>query len=138
MTFDTLAFCRRLEDAGVPPTQAEAHARAQVDFVVAHLLSEIATKSDLKDLPTKNDLKNFATKDDLKGFPTRDDPKGFATKNDLKGLATKDDLKGFPTMDDPKGFATKKDLELLGKTLTIRLGGMIALGIGALAVLTRL
>ena len=41
-------------------------------------------------------------------------------------------------MDDPKGFATKKDLELLGKTLTIRLGGMIALGIGALAVLTRL
>lgn len=129
MTFDTLAFCRRLEDAGVPPTQAEAHARAQVDFVVAHLLSEVATKSDLKDLPTKNDLKNLATKDDLKGFPTRDD---------LKGFATKDDLKGFPTMDDPKGFATKKDLELLGKTLTIRLGGMIALGIGALAVLTRL
>ena len=129
MTFDTLAFCRRLEDAGVPPTQAEAHARAQVDFVVAHLLSEVATKSDLKDLPTKDDLKGFATKDDLKGF---------ATKDDLKDLATKNDLKGFPTMDDPKGFATKKDLELLGKTLTIRLGGMIALGIGALAVLTRL
>jgi len=129
MTFDTLAFCRRLEDAGVPPTQAEAHARAQVDFVVAHLLSEVATKSDLKDLPTKDDLKGFATKDDLKGFATKDDLKDFATKNDLKG---------FPTMDDPKGFATKKDLELLGKTLTIRLGGMIALGIGALAVLTRL
>ena len=47
-------------------------------------------------------------------------------------MATKEDL-----IELEKRMATKQDLELLGKTITIRLGGMVVLGIGALAVLTR-
>lgn len=90
MTFDTLAFCKRLQDGGVPPDQAEAHARAQADFLADYPLSEMTTKKDLE---------RFATKEDL------------------------------------DRFATKQDLELLGKTITIRLGGIVVLGIGALAVL---
>ena len=114
MTFDTLAFCKRLEDGGVPPDQAEAHARAQADFLADYLLSEMATKSDLKELATELKLGQSAIKDELKLCATKDELKRFATKDDLK-----------------------HGLELLSKTLTIRLGGMVFLGIGALAALLR-
>jgi non-ribosomal peptide synthetase component F len=41
--FDTLGYARRLRDAGVPQDQAEAHATAARDFVMA----ELVTKTDL-------------------------------------------------------------------------------------------
>ena len=123
MTFDTLAFCKRLQDGGVPPDQAEAHARAQADFLADYPLSEMTTKKDLERFATKEDLERFATKQDLERFATKEDLERFATKQDLIELE--------------KRMATKQDLELLGKTITIRLGGMVVLGIGALAVLTR-
>ena len=48
MTFDTLAFCKRLQEGGVPPDQAEAHARAQADFLADYPLSEMTVKKDLE------------------------------------------------------------------------------------------
>jgi len=42
--FDTLGYAKRLRDAGVPVDQAEAHAEAARDFVMA----ELVTKSDLE------------------------------------------------------------------------------------------
>ena len=105
MTFDTLAFCKRLQDGGVPSDQAEAHARAQADFLADYLLSEMTTKKDLERFATKKDLERFATKEDL--------------------------------IELEKRMATKQDLELLGKTITIRLGGIVVLGIGVLAALSR-
>lgn len=42
--FDTLSYARRLESAGVDRKQAEAHAEAARDFIMA----ELVTKSDLK------------------------------------------------------------------------------------------
>jgi hypothetical protein len=41
--FDTLAYAKRLRDAGVPQEEAEAHAEAARDFIMA----ELVTKSDL-------------------------------------------------------------------------------------------
>ena len=41
--FDTLGYARRLRDAGVTSDQAEAHAEAARDFIMA----ELVTKSDL-------------------------------------------------------------------------------------------
>lgn len=43
--FDTLGYARRLRDAGVPQDQAEAHATAARDFVMA----ELVTKTDLNE-----------------------------------------------------------------------------------------
>jgi hypothetical protein len=40
---DTIAFARRLRDAGVPSERAEAHALAVYDYV-----QEFVTKGDLK------------------------------------------------------------------------------------------
>ncbi len=55
VAFDTLAYANRLKEAGVPPEQAEAHVTAQADFLTQHILSEVATKDDLRTL--KSDLK---------------------------------------------------------------------------------
>ena len=73
--FDTLAFSKRLQEAGVPVAQAEAHAIAQADFLTHHLLSEVATKDDLKVLQT-------ATEDDFKALRTAQ----TAIKDDFQAL----------------------------------------------------
>ena len=41
--FDTLAYAKHLRDAGVPPHEAEAHAEAAREFIMA----ELVTKPDL-------------------------------------------------------------------------------------------
>lgn len=54
ITFDTLSYVKKLEKAGVPPAQAEAHAEAIAELVD----EELATKRDLKELEMrlKHDL----------------------------------------------------------------------------------
>lgn len=42
--FDTLAYAKRLRDRGVPQDQAEAHAEAAREFIMA----ELVTKTDLQ------------------------------------------------------------------------------------------
>ena len=50
VAFDTLTYSKRLQEAGVPSAQAEAHAIAQADFLTHYLLSEVATKTDLAEV----------------------------------------------------------------------------------------
>jgi hypothetical protein len=38
--FDTLGFAKRLRDNGVPQAQAEAHAEAARDFIMAQLVTQ--------------------------------------------------------------------------------------------------
>lgn len=76
--FDTLAYSKKLRDKGVPQDQAEAHAEAIREFVMA----ELATKADIRELDAK--------------------------------------------------------IERLSLQLTVRLGGLIVVGIGALAALIKL
>jgi hypothetical protein len=47
ITFDTHKFIRRLREAGMPESQAEAIAAA---FAEAHAEAEVATKYDLREL----------------------------------------------------------------------------------------
>ncbi|MEO5339177.1 MAG: CCDC90 family protein [Magnetococcus sp. MYC-9] len=61
--FDTLAFAKDLETAGVPPAQAEAQAKALsgvLQKVEEYRLQELATKGDIKDL--KGDIKDLELK----------------------------------------------------------------------------
>ena len=46
VAFDTLAYAKKLKQAGVPEAQAEVHAEAMVQLVEERL----ATKRDLKDM----------------------------------------------------------------------------------------
>lgn len=51
--FDTLGYAKRLREAGVPQQQAEAHAEAAREFVMA----ELVTKPDLQTLASQVDAK---------------------------------------------------------------------------------
>jgi hypothetical protein len=43
LAFDTLGYAKQLRDRGIPQDQAEAHAEAARDFIMA----ELVTKTDL-------------------------------------------------------------------------------------------
>ena len=85
-TFDSLGYAKRLRDRGVPQDQAEAHAEAARDLIMA----ELVTKADL--------------------------------------LATKQELQ----------TELRSSIETLTLRLTVRLGAMPAVAIGALARIMKL
>lgn len=104
-TFDSLAYAKRLRDRGVPNDQAEAHAEAARDFIMA----ELVTKADMAELVTKTDL--------------------LAVRTDL--LATKQELQTDIA-------ELRHDMETQNLRLTVRLGAMVVVAIGALATILKL
>ena len=66
VAFDTLAYSKRLQEAGVPSAQAEAHAIAQADFLTHYLLSEVATKTDLAEVKAELKTEIAELKTELK------------------------------------------------------------------------
>ena len=64
----------------------------------------------------------------------------FATKQDLKDLAqsTKQEIKDLEQRMDLRFVRLETELARMGDRLTIRLGGMMIVGFGALAVLIKL
>lgn len=52
--FDTLGYSQRLREAGVPQKQAEAHAAAARDFVMADLVTQADLAAVRKDLATES------------------------------------------------------------------------------------
>ena len=63
--FDTLSYARRLKDAGVDETQAEAHAEAVRDAIT----QGVASKADIARLEDK--MGGMATKTDIARLETR-------------------------------------------------------------------
>jgi hypothetical protein len=148
---DTLTYARKLRDAGFTDAQAQA-----VTEGLAFVLEErLATKQDLHDLrmATKQDLDDLrmATKQDLDDHDHRMatkqdlDALRLATKQDLDALrmATKQDLLDLEARLDAKIDRKIDDLrrEMILRTselerqLTVRLGAMLAFGLGAMATL---
>jgi hypothetical protein len=69
--FDTLGYAKRLRDSGVPQPQAEAHAEAARDFVMAELVTKTDLQTNLQVLSAHFDAKlaNFDVK--LANFDAR-------------------------------------------------------------------
>lgn len=88
-TFDSLGYAKKLRDGGVPQDQAEAHAEAARDFIMA----ELATKADV-----------LAVKQDL-----------HTAKQELQN-----------------------SIDTLSLRLTVRLGTIVVVGLGALAAVLKL
>jgi hypothetical protein len=55
--FDTLGFSKRLREGGVPQEQAEAHAEAARDFVMAELVTKTDLQAALSSLETRLEAK---------------------------------------------------------------------------------
>ena len=142
LAFDTLAYSKRLQEAGVPSAQAEAHAIAQADFLTHHLLSAVATKTDLAELKAelKTDLAELKTelKTDLAELKA-----DMATKADLAELKTelKTDLAELKTelktdlTELKTDMVTKAELKADMAEMETRLTMRMLLMVGILATL---
>jgi hypothetical protein len=110
-TFDNLGYAKRLRDGGVPQEQAEAHAEAARDFIMA----ELATKADV-----------LAVRTDLLATEQRLQTELRHTKQELQT--------------DLRHTEQKLQSSIDSQTLrlTVRLGTLVMVGIGALAAVLKL
>jgi len=114
--FDTLAYARRLRQAGFSEEQAEVQAEA----LAAVINETLVTKQDLRDLATKQDIREL--KQELNEL-------GRGTKQDVQEL--RQEVKEL-------GRVTKQDIREVEYRLTVRLGTMLTVAVGALAALVKL
>jgi hypothetical protein len=103
MACDTLAYARRLKQAGMPEAQAEAVAEATRDAIAA----DAATKADITDL--KHDIENV--------------------RHEIAAIRT--DLAH-------EIAAVRREIAETGLRVTVRLGTLMAVGVGILAALIKL
>ena len=121
VSFDTLSFAKRLTEAGEKPAVAEAHAMALKEFV----MDTIATKADVSGVGEKiEDLRDEVRLEF--GSLRKEFEERFATKDDL--LVTKQELRHEIGL-------LRKDIDAMGLKLTVRLGGMLGIAVGAVATL---
>lgn len=116
VTFDTLAYAKRLRSAGLTEEQADVHAEA-----LATALGEVlATKYDPRDLATKEDLHRLelASKEEFASVASE-----FA--------AVRQEFRG-------EFAAVRQELRALELRITLRVGALFSIGIGALAALIKL
>lgn len=109
--FDTHRFVKRMTEAGMPASQAEALADEQA----ALLKSQLATKQDVADLAARQET--LATKESVAELVARQET--LATKEDVAELAARLDV--VAARQD--GFATKEsvaDLAARQKTLATK------------------
>jgi hypothetical protein len=120
--FDTLGYAKKLREAGVPQPQAEAHAEAAREFVMA----ELVTRYDLDATRRELDTAIAATRSDLDTTRRDLDTAIAATRNDLETAitTTRRDLEGA--------------IERLALRMTVRTGVMLAAGLTVLAAVLKL
>ncbi|MDP7388677.1 MAG: hypothetical protein QF806_00970 [Pseudomonadales bacterium] len=129
-TFDTLTYVKELVAAGMPEPQAEVILLKQKSLME----SELATKTDLRNLErvTKAEIEALEhfTKAELKKLE-------LSTKTEIKALEqfTRAELKALES-------STRRDLQQmelrLTHDLTLRLGSMMVISVGAAASLATL
>lgn len=146
VSFDTLSFAKRLTEAGEKPAVAEAHAMALKEFV----MDAIATKADISDLRRSLGEEIQDVRDDIADVrahvaDVRTEMRNEFTKvrgemrdefvkvrSEISGLterfATKDELRHEIGL-------LRKDIDAMGLKLTVRMGGMLAVAVGAVATL---
>ena len=135
VSFDTLSFAKRLTEAGEKPAVAEAHAMALKEFV----MDAIATKADISDLRRSigeeiQDVRDEIAdvRADVADVRTEMRDEFVKVRSEISGLterfATKDELRHEVGL-------LRKDIDAMGLKLTVRMGGMLAVAVGAVATL---
>ena len=124
LALDTLAYARRLREAGFTEQQAEGQAEA----LAAAMTDTLASKRDLEVLATRQDLHELAV-------TTRQDLHELAatTRQDLHDLSASVDLR-FERL-DARVQTSLADLE---RRMTMRLGGIMVAGIGVVSAFVRM
>jgi hypothetical protein len=130
MAFDTLSYARKLKQAGVPDTQAEAMADATRDL----LGSDFATKGDAAAVKSEIALlanEIAAVKREMAGF--RGDMGAF--RSEVGAFRSEVALKTeMAALEQRLSTA----IDTMGLRLTVRMGGLIAVGVAVLAAIIKL
>jgi phage host-nuclease inhibitor protein Gam len=153
VTFDTLAYAKRLRRAGLTEEQADVHAEA-----LATALGEVlVTKQDLHDLATKDDLHRLelVTKDEFAAIRQEMSGEFAAIRQEMNGefaavrqemngefAAVRQEMSGefAAVRQEMSGefAAVRQEMRALELRMTLRVGALFSIGIGALAALLKL
>ena len=125
LAFDTLAYARRLKEAGVDDAQAEAHAEAVRDAVT----EGVATKADLE-----TSIAGLRT--DLKADVARLEGKIENVEAKIENCATKAEIESIDAKIE--NCATKADMYRLLWIQTGTIAGVIVAASGVVVALVRL
>jgi predicted nucleic acid-binding Zn-ribbon protein len=149
VSFDTLSFAKRLTEAGEKPAVAEAHAMALKEFV----MDTIATKADIRDLSRSFGEEIEHVRDEIGDLRqevhgVRQEFVSFRKEVGQEFASLRQEFEQrFATFE--QRFATKdelrheigllrKDVDALGLKLTVRMGGMLVVAVGAVATLGKI
>jgi hypothetical protein len=147
LALDTLAYARRLREAGLSEQQADAHAEA----LAAAMTDSLATKQDLRELEVRIDARFLATKQDLRDLEVRIDARFTQVDTRFAELEKRIDVRF--TQVDAHFAELEKRLEIrfseqsarfhvevadLERRMTLRMGGIMVAGIGAVSALIKL
>ena len=126
IAIDTLAYARRLREAGFSEQQAEA----QADALAAAMTDTLATKQDLRELETRTSAEFAVVRHEMAAefaAVRHEMAAGFADiRHDMRELETR--MRAHADT----GLA---DLE---RRMTMRLGGMMVGGIGLVSMLVKI
>ena len=131
--FDTLAFAKRLRGGGIPDTQADVHAEAAREFIMA----ELATKSDLEVVRRELDTSIQTVRTDLEASIQ-------SVKQELEASihSLRKDMEA--NIASVREEIRTLRMEMIARIehaearMTIRLGSMIVVATGILAALIKL
>lgn len=135
VSFDTLSFAKRLTEAGEKPAVAEAHAMALKEFV----MDAIATKADIQALGRSIGEEIQDVRDEIADI--RVETRGELAKVRSEIADVRTEISGlterFATRDELRHEVglLRKDIDAMGLKLTVRMGGMLAVAVGAVATL---
>jgi len=133
ITFDTLKFVDTLREAGVPDRHARAICRAVRD---AHETAELAPGRDLRET-------GAAIRDELRtlGTSLASDMQAFRSglKSELRALGAelKTDMQALGSELRSDIRALRAELRAIELRLTIRLGGIVIVALGAFTALSK-
>jgi predicted RNase H-like nuclease (RuvC/YqgF family) len=159
VSFDTLSFAKRLTEAGEKPAVAEAHAMALKEFV----METIATKADIRELSrsfgeeigdVRDEIQDLRAeignvRGELNGFreevrqefgAVRGETRTFREEVRQEFMSLRKEFEEcFVTKDELRHEIglLRKDVDAMGLKLTVRMGGMLAIAVGAVATLGR-
>ena len=129
LAFDTHAAVKKLKAAGFTEQQAEAQTALLVDVIAG----ELATKHDIETLRPEIENVGVELKRDLENVRAE-------LKHDLETVRAelKRDIETLRLEIETVRAELKRDLKELELRLTIKLGAMLALAVGAVATLVKL
>jgi hypothetical protein len=133
IAFDTLAYARRLREAGLSEREAEGHARA----LAAAMTDSLATKQDFHDLGVRIDSLEKHVDTRLAELEKRVEIR-LAEQENRMAIRFEELEKRMGIRFDEQGARFGGQLADLERRLTLRLGAMMVACVGVVSALVRL